>query len=93
MGNDSKVKVFITGDDEGLKTAENFFDIYNKIFEAAYAKEVLGFENAYRRAQIEEMTHMLYFVDETNVILSSFADEMGGYTLEITVDDLKKVLS
>lgn len=88
-----KVKVLITGDDEGLKTAEKFYGIYKNIFDAVYAEGVLGFEMAYKRAESEKMTHMLYFADETNVILSSFADEMGGYTLEITVDDLQKVLS
>lgn len=39
------------------------------------------------------MTHMLYFTDDVNLILSSLADELGGYSLEITVDDLQKVLS
>ena len=36
------------------------------------------------------MTHMLYFTDDVNLILSSLADELGGYSLEITVDDLQK---
>ena len=37
--------------------------------------------------------HMLYFKDNTNLILASLADEMGGYSLDITVDDLRRVLS
>ncbi len=90
---DSRVKAFITGDAEGLKTAERFYRIYRRKFDAEYSAEVLGFENAFKRAENEKMTHLLYFVDGINVILSSFADEMGGYTLEITVDDLKRVLS
>ncbi len=34
------------------------------------------------------MTHVLHFVDGENIKMVSVADEMGGFTVDITVDDL-----
>ena len=44
-------------------------------------------------AENSGMSHMLYFLDDINLKLVSLLDDMGGYTLDVTVDDLKKVLS
>ncbi len=87
------VKVFIVGGEHGLKTAKAFSDIYRDKFEVVFEDYTYGLEKALERAKRENMTHMLYFKDDKNVVLSSFADEMGGYTLDITTDDLKNVLS
>lgn len=39
-------------------------------------------------AKEKEMTHVLYFVDSENVKVISLADEMGGFTVDIAVDEL-----
>lgn len=36
----------------------------------------------------QEMTHVLYFLDHEKLLLISLADEMGGFTVEILVEDL-----
>ena len=56
-------------------------------------RDFSNFEEALEAAAKMNMTHMLYFKDNTNLILASLADEMGGYSLDITVDDLRRVLS
>ncbi|WP_304507359.1 hypothetical protein [Anaerotignum sp.] len=34
------------------------------------------------------MTHVLYFLDHEKLLLVSLADEMGGFTVEVNVNDL-----
>ncbi len=34
------------------------------------------------------MTHVLHFLDEENIRMVSIADEMGGFTVDITIKDL-----
>lgn len=34
------------------------------------------------------MTHVLYFLDHEKVILVSLTDEMGGFTVEVKLEDL-----
>lgn len=87
------VKVMIAGDREGLAAAEKYSLIYKKLFDVIYENSINEFEGAYEAAKERAMTHMLYFVNDIDLLLVSFADELGGYTLEITVDDLEKVLS
>ena len=70
-----------------------FSEIYNKIFEVEYSDRFESFEKAMEYAENSGMSHMLYFLDDINLKLVSLLDDMGGYTLDVTVDDLKKVLS
>ena len=83
---ENEVRVMIAYKKEGKKSADRFAEIYKKLFK-------VEFEEALKEAERSDMTHMLYFTDDVNLILSSLADELGGYSLEITVDDLQKVLS
>ena len=39
-------------------------------------------------AKSKNMTHILYFIDSVNLKVISIADEMGGYTAEVTIDEL-----
>ncbi len=87
------VRVLIAGEGEGAARAGEFAEIYSRIFKVAYDGRQTGYDAAMERAKKENMTHMLYFLDETSLLLCSLCDETGGYTLEATVDDLKKVLS
>ncbi len=36
----------------------------------------------------KDMTHVLYFLDHEKLLLISLADEMGGFTVEVLVEDL-----
>ncbi len=89
----NKVKVLITGQKAGEIAAKEFAEIYAEIFDVEYDGDFPEFDAAFDRASVGGMTHMLYFQDEINLLLVSLADELGGYTAKITVDDLKNVLS
>ncbi len=86
------VKVMITCDKSGKSAADEFTEIYRSVFEVV-RREFSSFEEAMGAASEMKLTHLLYFKDNKNLILVSLADEMGGYSLDITVDDLKRVLS
>ncbi len=91
--NEVKVRVLIACEDRGKNNADMFSEIYNKMFEVEYNKEISDFETAMEYAKVGNMSHILYFIDEINLRLSSLLDDMGGYTVEVTIDDLKNVLS
>jgi len=87
------VRVLITCNERGKNNADMFTEIYNNMFEVEYNEEISDYNAALEYARAGNMSHMLFFVDEINLILSSLKDEMGGYTVEVTIDDLKNVLS
>lgn len=91
--NEISIRVLIACEDKGKTSAERFFKIYNKMFEVEYNTNISNFELAFKYAKRKNMTHMLFFVDKVNLTLSSLIDDMGGYTVDVTVDDLEKVLS
>ena len=39
-------------------------------------------------AEKKEMTHGLYFLDHEKLLLISLTDEMGGFSVEVLVEDL-----
>ena len=90
--NENKVKVLISYNEKAQKTAEKYAEIYKKVFWVIFDKEANDFDSVYDRAKKEDMTHILHFIDDKNLLLSGLNGEME-YTLEITVDDLNKVLS
>ena len=90
--NNNKVKVLISYDEKGMKAAGKYAEIYKKVFEVVFDKEANVFDSVYDRAKSEGMTHILHFIDDKNLLLSGLNGEME-YTLDITVDDLNKVLS
>lgn len=47
-----------------------------------------GLEENHRWAEENNMTHLLYFHDDEKITMVSFADEMGGFCVEISVSDL-----
>ena len=85
-------RVMITGNKSGQPAIDEFTEIYREAFDVM-KRDFSNFEEALEAAAKMNMTHMLYFKDNTNLILASLADEMGGYSLDITVDDLRRVLS
>lgn len=88
-----KVQVLIACDNRGKHNAESFSQIYNEMFEVEYNREISNFETAMEYAKSCNKSHILYFIDDVNLMLSSLLDDMGGYTVEVTIDDLKNVLS
>ena len=90
--NKIKVKVLISYDVKGQKTAKEYADIYKELFEVVLDDKAGDFDLSYDKAVKENMTHSLHFLDDEKLLLSAIGGEME-YTLEITVDDLKKVLS
>lgn len=87
------VRVLIACKDKGIANAERFAGIYNKIFDVEYNRNLNDFDMAFQYAQKENMSHILFFMDTVNLKLVSLLDDMGGYTAEVTIDDLEKVLS
>ena len=87
------VRVLIGATEDGFKTANRFSDIYCKMFYVDYVKERIPFEELILLAEEKGMTHMLYFLNDKAARLSLIQGEMGGYTFDIGVDDLEKVLS
>lgn len=85
---EQKVKALFAWTENGEKTAKQIGDQYGKagmeiIFHGQAAKEelvLLGEERG--------MTHVLYFLDQVKVILVSLTDEMGGFTVEVMLEDL-----
>ncbi|WP_313528146.1 hypothetical protein [Anaerotignum sp.] len=85
---EQKVKALFAWTAVGEKTAK----LYGEKYKAA------GIEvNFHGEADEEElivlgknrdMTHILYFLDHEKLLLVSLADEMGGFTVEIMVEDL-----
>lgn len=62
-----------------------------------YRKNGMYIENSLLGASLEEniayatkkqMSHVLYFMDDINLKLVSLLDEMGGFTVDVTVDEL-----
>lgn len=45
-------------------------------------------EKNIRYAQSKNMTHVLYFIDNIHLKVISLADEIGGFTVDITIDEL-----
>ncbi len=88
----NSVRVMITGNENGQTAADEFTEIYREAFDVI-RREFSSFEEALDAASEMELTHLLYFKDNENLILASLADELGGYSLDITVDDLRRVLS
>ena len=76
-------------DDEAFETSLKVADIYRKkgmIVEASLLGKGLAKNMKY--AKDKGFSHMLYFTDKGTVKLSSFKDEMGGYTVEVPVGEL-----
>lgn len=47
------------------------------------------FEAAKAEAKERGLTHLLYFHDAEHITMASFADEMGGFCVDILVSDLQ----
>ena len=74
---------------EGRSTAfqiANEYRHYGQLVETSLLGEDMTENMEY--AKSKNMTHILYFVDSINMKVVSLSDEMGGFTVDITVDEL-----
>ncbi len=82
-------KTLVAYKEEGRCTA---FEIANEYRRGGMCVEtsLLGDDIAKNMeyAQSKGMTHILYFMDSINMKVISLSDEMGGFTVDITVDEL-----
>ncbi len=84
---EQKVKALFAWTAAGEKTARRIGEKYKAagmevFFHGEATKEELTF-----LAEQGNMTHGLLFLDHERVLLVSLGDEMGGFTVEITVED------
>ena len=85
---EQRAKALFTCTEAGWDTALRIMEAYRSsgmhaIFYGKAAEDALialGKESG--------MTHVLHFLDEENIRMVSIADEMGGFTVDITVKDL-----
>ena len=75
---------FETGEETGRKFAQAYqtAGMQTKIHGQATQTELIQLGEA------AGTSHVLYFLDDKRVLLVSLKDEMGGFTVEITTDDL-----
>lgn len=85
---EQKVKALFAWTTEGEKTARLFGEKYQSAgLEVTLYGEAAKDELILLGEQ-KEMTHVLYFLDHEKLLLVSLADEMGGFTIEVLVEDL-----
>jgi len=85
---EEKIKALIAWSPEGENMARLVGEKY-----AAAGVTIVPHGKAEREELIslgacKNMTHVLYFLDCEKLLLVSLADEMGGFTVEILVEDL-----
>lgn len=85
---EQKVKALFSAAAEGRAQAERLAEQYRTAGWQIHLHHTEDLEESRRWAEERLMTHLLYFHDEEQVTLVSFADEMGGYSVEIKVSDL-----
>ena len=86
---ESPTRAFFACDDSALETMVKTAETYRKngmIVEASLLGEGLAKNMKY--AKDKDFAYILYFTDKGTVKLSSFKDEMGGYSVEVPVEQL-----
>ncbi len=86
---ETPVKALFACDDEALETAVKVAKMYREkgmIVEASLLGRGLAKNMKY--AKDKDFSHLLYFTDKESVKIASFKDEMGGYTVEVPVEQL-----
>ncbi|WMI80807.1 hypothetical protein [Anaerotignum sp. MB30-C6] len=85
---EQKVKAMFAWALEGEKTARLFGERYKKAgIEVTFHGEAVQ-DELILLGQKGDMTHVLYFLDHEKLLLVSLADEMGGFTVEVLVEEL-----
>lgn len=86
---EQKIKAVFAAQTLGREKAEEIAALYRKAGMEAIFRTETDFEQNRCFAEQEGMTHLLYFSDKEHITMVSFADEMGGFTVEILLSDLQ----
>lgn len=86
---DNVEKTIVAWCENGKKTAYDVGGKYEKLgAKITYHGKALE-QELKKIGENYDATHLLYFLNEEDIILISFKDEMGGFTVPIKVQDLK----
>ena len=86
---EQKVRAVFAAHFTGKEKAREMAGLYQEAGVEAIFREAEDFMENKNWAEQEGMTHLLYFSDEEHITMVSFADEMGGFTVEILLSDLQ----
>ena len=72
----------------GYDAALSIMELYRRNGMQAFFYGIAEEADLVSLGEINKMTHVLHFVDEESIRLVSIADEMGGFTVDISINDL-----
>ena len=85
---EQKTKALFTCTEAGYEAAIGIMNVYRQSGMQAFFYGIAEEVELVRLGEANGMTHVLHFVDAEKIKLVSVADEMGGFTVDITVNDL-----
>ena len=85
---DQKTKALFTCTEKGYEMAVAITEVYRQSGMAAYFYGIADAKDLVELGEMNGMTHVLHFVDDENIRLVSLADEMGGFTTDVKINDL-----
>lgn len=85
---EQKVKALFAWTEEGHDTAVHIAGLYRQGGMEVFLHGVAEAEELIAIGEKHGMTHVLYFLDREKLKLVSLADEMGGFTVDVLVEDL-----
>lgn len=86
---EQKVCAMFASHPDARSCAENIASRYQAAGMQVVFSAQTQFEAAHAEAEASKMTHLLYFHDAEHITMASFADEMGGFCVDILVSDLQ----
>ncbi|MGN1231038.1 MAG: hypothetical protein ACI4TP_03985 [Anaerotignum sp.] len=85
---EQKTKALFTCTEAGYDAALGIMELYRKSGMQAFFYGIAEEKDLISLGETNGMTHVLHFLDGENLKLVSISDEMGGFTVDITVNDL-----
>ena len=85
---ENRVKAIVMWSADGEKTAREIGEKYKKAMIEVVFYGMGKEEDSMTIGQDTDATHVLYFIDSQKILLVSLTDEMGGFSVEIGVEDL-----
>ena len=83
-----RTKALFTCTQAGYDAASSIMERYRRGGMQVFFYGIAEEEDLFRLGEDNQMTHVLRFVDEETIKLISIADEMGGFTVDIGINDL-----
>lgn len=85
---EQKTKALFTCTEAGYAAALRIMEAYRSGGMQAFFYGIADEKDIVSLGEENGMTHVLHFLDGENLKLVSIADEMGGFTVDVTVGDL-----